>query len=224
MRVCIHQPDFIPWLGFFDKLQKSEKLVILDDVKISRRGFANRNKIRIPDGATWITVPIESAGLYNKTRPLVSEKWHQDLIKKLDRSYPDRKIKDPVFKYRLIGACAEPANSLSEFNFRLIDLMMRALCIRREIIFASELGIKSTSSDRILEICKSLGADIYLSGVGGRNYLDLKKFESNSILVEFQEFAHPEYRQAFPGFVPNLSAIDKILMDPPKYQNVSTGR
>jgi len=100
---------------------------------------------------------------------------------------------------------------LIDVDMEIIKLLLKELQIKTKTLFSSELGISEKGSDRILAICKKLGADVYLSGTLGGNYLNLKNFEENDIQVQFQNFQHPVYEQYYKPFLPNMAAIDIIF-------------
>lgn len=212
MKVAVHQPNFIPWLGFFDKINKSDLFIILDEAQVSVEGFVTRNKIRVPNGWSWISVPVESRmGKINEVKPFISEAWISEVQKKLDRSYGDKKLGErSLLKHGLYGLLYE-AESLSEFNTRIIKHLCMICGIKTPILFSSDLNSGGVGYERIINICKDVGAEVYLSGQGGHNYMNLKRFEEEGIDVEFQDFRHPIYHQMFPGFEPNMSAIDKLF-------------
>lgn len=212
MKVAVHQCNFLPWLGFFDKLAKSDLFVILDDAQVSVEGFVTRNKIRVPRGSTWISVPVESRmGNINEVRPFISEAWVSEVRKKIDRSYGDKKLAERMlFKYGFYGLLYE-AESLAEFNTRIIKHLCMMADIKTPLLFSSDLNVGGSSYERIINICNEVGADVYLSGIGGHNYINPKRFEAEGIKVEYQEFKHPIYDQMYPGFEPYMSALDKLL-------------
>lgn len=217
MKIAIHQPNFLPWLGFFDKMRSCDKFVILDDVQVSVDGYVTRNRIRTPCGWSWIVVPTNSKmGKINEVLPLITESWISEVKKKIDRSYGDkrigylREIKQDLyglFEFELLYG----PTTLSKFNSRIITYLALKFGTRRPTIYSSSLEIEGSGTDRLINICKKLGADTYLSGIGGQNYIDYKKFKDAGIEMEFQQFHHPEYVQMFPGFEQHMSAIDKIF-------------
>jgi len=213
MKVSIHQPNFLPWLGLFDKIKNSDLFIVLDDVQFSHTEFQARNKIRVPDGFTWITVPVDAKNKpLNETRAMISDEWVKETIKKLDRSYSSKKLgQREFFKYNLIRWLKRTDLDLADYNQRILKALCEAGSIQTPFVRSSELGEPGSGSDRIFNLCYAVGADVYLSGAGGRNYLHLQDFKRNGIKVEFQDFKHPVYEQTFPGFETNLSAIDKLF-------------
>lgn len=215
MRVTIHQPEHIPWLGFFHKVNLADVYVVLDNVQYRRRYFQNRNKIRTKDGWQWLVVP------------LVKEERDELLIKDAKLSIEARKRRED--NLQTIYCNYSKANFfkeyweefkniyggdyifLSDLNTALLKFFFAKLGIRARIIFASTLGLKESKGDLMLEICRKLGASLYVSGVSGRDYLDFQKFKDNAIEVAIQEFHHPIYRQIFEPFIPCLSVLDLLF-------------
>lgn len=104
-------------------------------------------------------------------------------------------------------------DNLSHLNMQLTSWCMDALEIRTPIVYSSQLGVEGQASRLLVEICRAVGADAYLSGPGGKNYMEMPLFEQAGIQVIWQDFKCPVYEQQFPeaGFVPNLSVVDAVL-------------
>jgi hypothetical protein len=213
MIVAIHQPNYIPGLGFFHKMASADVFVLLDNVQYSKNNYTNRNRIRSGDEWAWLTIPVRLSGHFGQ---LISEvetaedDWETKHWKRLLEVYGQA----PHFRQyqgQLEPVYARRRVNLAEINCELIEFARSALSIDTRIIRASELDVTGQSSDLLLAICKDLRATTYLSGQGGRKYLDVTKFESASIAVEFQEFLHPEYQQGREEFVPNLSVLDLLF-------------
>ena len=206
-----HQQNFLPWLGFFDKMSRADVFVVLDDVQIDI--WVVRNRIRTPDGFRWITLPVQTRhGKINEVKPEITDGWIEDVRKALRRSYGDAKIGVmAAVRERLVDMMRSRA-TLDVFNMRLIEYLCGAGGLGMpEMVRSSDLGVDGSKGDRLVRICREVGADVYLSGAGGREYIDVKAFRDAGIEVEFQEFSHPVYRQTFSGFVQDLSAVDKLL-------------
>jgi hypothetical protein len=224
--ISAHQPNFMPYLGFFDKMRNSDIFVIRDEVLYVRDDFHRRNRIRIngkdnvgnPQNK-WISVPVEDPHdyiMYAKISEKGQSKWKQQLIHEIQASYGRAKFFSKYFPgLKQIIDCSN--DSLIDFNMQVIDYLRRAFGITTPIIRASELGLKpehyqkSNASEDLAAICRALGGDVYLSGAGGKGYLDLTPFERDGIGVRYQDYQHPIYEQAYPGFVPNMSAIDALF-------------
>jgi len=210
--ISIHQPNYLPWLGFFKKISSSDVFVFLDDVQYEKNGWHNRNKIRTDNEWIWLTIPsnVKLGMKLNEVKINITPNWQKKHLKSIEINYS----KATYFK-KYWDELKEIYNSkhefLFEFNLEIINFLMKKLNINTEIILSSKLNIKETNSDRILNICKKLDADIYISGSLGKNYLQLKDFEKNKINVKFQNFKHPIYKQIYHPFIPNMAAIDLLF-------------
>ena len=225
MIVAIHQPQFMPWLGYFDKIVKSDIFVFLDTVQFKKNEFQNRNKIKTAQGWMWLTVPV----LYKYPEHIVEVKinnkvdWRKKHMRALEINYQKAPHCHELFP-TMEGFYAGDAESLSELNRESILVLLKTLGAHKETKVASELGdFPDEPSERLAAICKSLGADTYLSGAGGREYLNLKPFHNKEITVIFQEFKHPVYPQLYGDFVPHLSLLDLLFNCGPDSLNIMEG-
>ena len=227
MVVTIHQPEHLPWLGFFHKMMGADVFVLLDNVQFRKNYFQNRNRIRTPNGSQWLTVPLQKAPLDTNICDTVighgDGKWCRKAVRSVEQCYSKAQyFKDYFDDFTQIYQ--DPGRHLSEFNTRLIRFLMSALGIKREILMASEMGVGGKRGDLLLAICQVLEADIYLSGISGREYLDLERFAKAGIAVSFQEFHHPIYPQLYAPFAPCMSSLDLLFNCGPASQDVIMGR
>lgn len=217
MIVAIHQPNYLPYLGFFDKMKKSDIFVIYDDAQFSKGDFHHRNKIRIHNGWKWLTVPVEK-----KHIPINEIKIRGELTTTRGISWSDSHLKIIADNYKnahfyaayekeIIKIYEKEYDRLVDLNMNIIKFLMRSFGIETKIVFSSDFGFSSGSSERLLEIVEALDGDVYLSGSSGINYLEASLFEDKGIKVEYQNFIHPVYEQRFGGFVPNMAAIDALF-------------
>ena len=193
MIAAIHQPNFLPWLGYFHKIVRSDKFVLIDDVQYVKGTVANRAYILRKDNkAVYLTVPVKlSKGfdqLYNEIEIDYSQKWPQKGVNLIKDSY----IKSPNFSTifpELSGIFSKKHNSLAELNVELIRFVMEYLKIDTPIVLSSavkeQLGIKS---DRNLNLCIHLGANSYLSGSGAKKYNDEQSFEDSNIKLIYTAY------------------------------------
>lgn len=227
MNVTIHQPEHIPWLGFFHKINMADVYVVLDNVQYRRRYFQNRNKIRTKDGYQWMTVPLEKEDrdeLLIKDARIANEdlKWKKRNIENIYHNY----CKTPYFKYywdEFKDIYSKDYLLLAELNFALLSFFFKKLGIKREIQLTSTLNVSGDKGDLILNICKALNAETYISGISGKEYLDLKLFHDASINVVFQEFHHPIYKQLHEPFIPCMSVIDLLFNHGDKSLDIING-
>jgi len=214
LRLVIHQPNFLPYVGFFHKLSLADTFVMMDNTQYDKK-FTNRNKIKIPDGWSWLTVPInkEHKFLPNKLVEINNkENWKEMHWKKITRSYTNSKFFKKNYKSFFEEVYNKEWKFLFELNSELLRQIIDWLGLKIQIIKESELNINGNSTERLVNVCKELGAETYVSGVGGKEYMNEKLFQKNNIKIEYQKFQCPTYTQIFGGdFIPNLSIIDLLF-------------
>ena len=227
MIVSVHQPQYIPWLGYFDKIARSDAFVFLDNVQYKPREFQNRNKIRAKDGWLWLSVPVISKG---RGRQVISDvridnefDWPKEHLMSLRTCYGRAKYFDRYFPFfeDLYGKRWE---SLALLNIGIIKYVLRELSINTPLHFESGLNITTAKTERIVDICRALKADTYLSGAGGRAYIDEDKFTASGLKLSYQDFSHPVYAQQFmkteTDFMPYMSIVDLLFTEGPRAKEV----
>jgi hypothetical protein len=169
MKITIHQPEHFPYLGFFQKMKSADLFVILDDVQYTKNNFQNRNKFKNKNGVDeWFTIELESHANTKLIKDiLVSQnpKWKRIILNKLQTNLGIDFSE--IYDY----------DKLVDINLASINYCREKLNITTPIVLSSELKIKSTSSQRLSDICKHFNAKEYISGVGGRGYLDESLFD-----------------------------------------------
>jgi len=210
--VAIHQPTYLPYLGFFNKIHNSDVFVFLDNV--TKNEWINRNKIKTPDGWCWLTVPMVNKNILKtpicKVEISNAVNWRRKHYNSIQFNYG----RAPHFEeYRNFfeEVYQTDWSLLAELNRFLIKSICAFLGIKGVFIDASTLNVKGSRTALLVDICETLDADVYLSGVGGRNYVDYQMFEKSNINIVFQESKSPTYPQLHDNFIPNLSIIDYLL-------------
>lgn len=208
-----HQPNYLPWLGFFDKMRRCDVFIIEDIVQFVYKEFQNRNRIKTPNGVQWLTVPVREGG---KRKPISDveiandQNWAERHWLTLMHSYasaPYWKEYNNFFR----DAYSQKWARLIDLNMHLIKGIMNFLDIDTKIVLASNLGVSGKKNDLLISQCKALGADTYLSGAGGKDYIDVERFGQEGLKVIFQDFQYPVYPQLWGEFVPNLSIVDYLF-------------
>ena len=219
MKVAIHQPNYLPYVGFFHKLSLADTFVIMDDTQYDKK-FTNRNKIKVPGNWIWLTVPINKKHKFvaNKIVEINNEEnWQSDHFEKINRSYSNSKFFKKNYKAFFEKIYSKKWDHLFTLNYELIIQLIDWLDIKIEVIKESELNISGNSTERLVNISKKIGAETYVSGIGGKEYMNKKMFETNNIKIEYQNFKCPIYKQVFNSeFIPNLSIIDLLFNIGPK--------
>jgi len=184
----------------------------MDNIQYDQK-FTNRNKIIVPNGWIWITVPIKKGHKFlpNKLVEINNDiDWKANHWQNIHNSYNKSKFFH-LYKDYFESLYKKDWNFLFELNYKTLIKTIEWLGLKIKIIKESELNVKTSSTQRLVDICKSLGADTYVSGIGGKEYLDEKIFKTNKINLEYQQFFHPVYPQHFSkSFIPNLSIIDLL--------------
>lgn len=211
MIASIHQPQYLPYIGFFHKLSKSDIFILLDDVPATSNDFTNRNRIRTMDGWMWLTVPVLNK---NKTPvnqiKIQSSNWGRKHWNSIIANYGKAPYFSEYSGY-FKKVFEREWDMLVDLDEELLHYIAGKLNINIPFIKSSELGIEGAGTERLISICKEVGADSYLSGIGGKDYLDEVMFKKENIKLIYQEFQHPVYRQRFEDFEPNMSIIDLLF-------------
>ncbi len=208
--VAIHQPNYLPWIGYFYKMFHADIFVLFDSTQYSKKSWINRNRIKTPTGAGWLTVPVMiSKG--HKQRICEIEvcnqfNWRNKHSKSIQNFYNSA----PFFKYYkddIEEIYSQSYDKLITINLQFIKMIRKWLNIDNELVLSSEINLRKDESNN-LGICRKLDADVYLSGDGSEGYLKEEVFTNNNINVSYTNFQYPEYLQTFGNYVPNLSIID----------------
>lgn len=173
--VAIHQPEHFPYMGFFQKMQNCDVFVILDNVKFKKNDFQNRNKILLNGKEEWITVPVEKDANSKEIREVQTAtltgkqaNWRKNNLEKIERAYGKVYTKEleNIYSY----------HSLSSINISSIELVRDVFQIHTPLVYASSLNVTGTKTQLLYNIVKNLGGKRYLSGQGGKDYLDISQF------------------------------------------------
>jgi hypothetical protein len=212
--VVIHQPDFLPWLGFFDRWKRSDLYIVLDDVQFLRRGWHHRDKIKTTAGVRWLTIPVMKKGKYRQLIRDVkidySNDWCYKHLKTIEVNYKKATAFDHYIE-KIKNIYDKKKRFLVELNLALLEWSAKELGITTPFVLASDYHLTSSSTLRLVELIKAVGGTHYLSGVGARAYLDESLFEDSRISLIWQQFNHPVYPQLHGEFVPGLSALDFVM-------------
>lgn len=214
MIIAIHQPNFIPWLGYFYKINHCDLFVLLDDVQYTKNSLINRNRIKSNTGEQWVTMPVLHSGSFgqniNETHLMHFEKHYCKFLRTLQMNYSKAPFVEEIMSLFVIDDFS--CDLLSVFNETLIRRVAEYLDIQTPIVKSSELpGIEGTSTDRLINICKYLGGNKYLAGFGGKNYQDDSLFHEAGIVPFVSNFSYPQYNQLHGPFLPNLSVVDVLM-------------
>lgn len=211
----IHQPDFMPYLGFFDRLIKADIYVVLDNVQHVRgnHGWTSRDKIKTEQGEKWISIEIQKAPrdtLISDVMISEDDRWKKRHLNLIQENYHRSEYFDEIMPY--INELYTPSyKRMIDFNIASIDMLLNLFDIHIDMVFASDLHPVGRSNELLVDILNKIGIKRYLSGNGAKDYYNPIPYKKAGIEVIWQDFRHPVYSQQYEGFIPYLSSIDLLL-------------
>ncbi len=237
MRLGALQPGYLPWLGFFDQIDRSDVFILYDDLPYAKDSWRNRNRIRTPQGWCWLTVPVVNEGISRKTirEVEISEhgNWRRDHWKKI-KNYYARAPYFQVYEEFFAKLYEKPWRYLVDLDLEIISYLIEVLGIKTRVLLSSQEGLEreylqvreggKDPTGRVAFLCQRLQADRFLEGALGRTFMDPSRLEPLGITLEFHDYQHPRYRQVYRGFVPYLSVIDLLFNHGPESLDILTGR
>lgn len=215
MIVSIHQPQYLPWLPYIVKIDDSEVFIILDSVDFQKNGLQNRNQIKTAQGASWLTVPVRQ----NLGQKIVDVEINNsiDWRKKHWLGIAQNYGKAAFFRTyadELESVYTRNWTMLVDLNIHVLEMMLRWMNISARMLRSSQMKAGGKASDLVLDLCKEVGARRYISGTGGKNYLNEAAFRDAGVEIIYRSPSLPElYPQQHlkAGFLNDLSALDIIL-------------
>lgn len=216
--VAIHQPNFFPWLGYFDKIAKADTFIFLDDVQFSKTGgsWCNRVKIIMNGEPRWVTASVERSfsgtKKINEMNLTSANPWRNKFLKSLEANYRRANFYKDVMTL-IEPLIMNPNQNLAEYNIQAIKCICDALELKDTVFLrSSQFGLNEVSNELLSLLTEQAGGDVYLSGAGSDGYLDPLIFEANNLKVKIQQFTPYNYPQlGMSIFVPGLSILDLIM-------------
>ena len=194
-------------------MRRADVFCYLNDVQYKKNEWQNRNRIKTAQNWQWVTVPVRYhfPEKINEVRINQAVDWRKKHLQALITNYsraPYFKEYIPIFE----DTFSREWEFISDLNIHLIESLKGLLDMgEKPSVLSSDFKLSEEPTDRLIDICKALGADIYLAGKGGADYMDLERFEKNKLKVMIQEFEHPVYPQLFDGFQSHLSVVDLLF-------------
>ena len=217
MRIAISQPTYLPWVGYFDLADQVDGFVLLDNVQFEKRSWQQRNRIKTPNGLSWLTVPVAVHGRYEqliKDAEISETRFAHKHLRALETNYARAQCLSTYFpRVSAILSECPPGGRLLDLNLSLLRWLMEVLGVRTPLTLASELGQEGKRTELLANICRRMGAKQYVSPLGSAAYLleEMKIMTDCGVDVVFQNYEHPTYRQLFPPFVPYACVLDLIF-------------
>jgi WbqC-like protein family len=226
MIVSIMQPAYLPWLGYFDRLARSDLHIVLDSVALSKQNFTNRNRVRGSTGPVWLSVPVQRQRADQRiTDTLIGPDhgWMRKHWETLRQSYRRAPHWERYAGF-LETFYQSPRSRLVEVLDPSTAWLRETLAITTPIVRASTLDVPGTKAELVLQLCLAVGATTYLSGPFGRDYLDPRAFDAAGIALEYHDYVHPRYPQRDATFEPYLSVLDLLCHCGPDSFDILRGR
>ena len=215
MRVAMHQSQYLPWPPYFKKVAAVDRFVLMDSVQFQKNGVQNRNQVRNRQGAFWLTIPVSGRlDDHIADKRIADASWTRKHWKSLQAAY-GRAPHWAEHQDALAGLYQRSYAALGEANEAFIRFFLDALAIDTPLVTLSSLGVAGAKSELVLNACKALGADCYVSGHGAADYLDQDAFDAAGIGIEFMASQPPVYPQGHADFIPGLSMIDMLMHQDP---------
>jgi hypothetical protein len=213
VKVAIHQPHYLPWLGYLAKWAAADLFIFLDTVQYEKNGWQNRNRIKTREGPRWLTVPVRArlGTAIDAVEIDPGQPWGRRHLGAIEHAYGRARWFER-FAGELRALYERPWSRLAPLAVASATALARAVGITTPARLASELptaGADATA--RLVGLCQAVGATVYLAGRDGPGYMDLGRFARAGIEVWSQTYTHPIYPQMHGEFVPFLSAIDLLL-------------
>lgn len=214
-KVAIVQSNYIPWKGYFDLINSVDQFIIYDDMQYTRRDWRNRNKIKTPDGAKWLTIPVDTKGKYSQKiiETVISDpKWKETHWQTICRNYSRTRY---FYDYKelfesLYLSCQE--TKLSYVNYRFMVAICEILQIKTQISWSMNYELVEGQTERLVDLCKQVGATEYISGRAAKIYINEELFDNEGIILNYMDYSeYPIYNQRFTPFEHSVSIIDLIF-------------
>ncbi len=224
--IAFHQPVYLPFAGFFQKMARADEFAFMDFVQLSKQSWQVRNRIKTQEGALWLTVPVYVKGRHVqliRDARIAEGTWRRKHWEAIRQNYG----KAPYFRdYAdfFADVYGRSWEWLADLNLHLIDGMRRLLGVTTPVVDVKEMSFEGTKSDLVVDMCKKLGATAYLSSDGEAAYIDKEKFDAAGLKQSYLRWEPTPYPQLFGDFIPNLSAIDLLLNCGPKSLDVVMGK
>ena len=219
--IAIMQPTFLPWIGYFALIDRVDEFVFLDHVQFDKRSWQQRNKIKTPNGPTWLSIPVSTKGKQTQTIQETeilyegSKTPFDKMIKSIEHSYS----KTPFYKEyanHLYDIFAQKPVHISQLNQDIIHWVCKELNITTPFIRSSDLNTSGNKDILLVNICKNRQATDYISPPGSKAYLDQSDaFDEANINLLYHTYNHPEYNQPYGDFEPYMGIIDLLFNEGP---------
>lgn len=214
MIIVGHQPQYLPYIGIFNKIAKADKFIFVENIQFNKKSWQNRTLIKMKKGGTcYLTIPVYSKGNFFqniKDAKIVKNNWRKKHLKTIEQNYNNCIGFNDVFP-KIIECYNRNSEFLIDLTIPLMEMIMKILNINIPIFHASQLNVHGTKTELLVDICKKTKCHTYLSGMGAKNYFNPEVFKRNSLNHKFNLFSHPKYTQLGDDFVEGIAIIDLLF-------------
>lgn len=210
--IATHQPNYIPWLGYFNKLSQTDVFVFLDDIQFSKTGAHNYHYIKTADGPLKLKIPVT----HKFVDPIMNVKtndhggWKQRHLDELAKHYKEAPFYNQIIE-DFTKVLMVDYDNLSDLNVAIILFISDKFGITPKIVYSSSLNLQSRSEQKIIDICKALNATAYYSGRGAMAYQEEENFANEGIQLIYDTFTPTEYPQLYGEFQKNVTVLDFLM-------------
>lgn len=219
MIVSINQPAYLPWLGYYHRIAISDIHIVLDHVQFEKNSFSNRNKVWTVNGCTWLTVPLKTKGRFGQLPlneiEITDAPWARKHWSTLKQSYSKARFFS-LYECAYAEYYSRSWSRLSDLTREMTSYQLECLDIHTPILFSSEMNSSGKKDELILNLCRAVGASVYLSGPLGRQYLHPELFDDAGIRIVYHDYRHPTYPQLNDEFQSGLATIDLFFNNGPE--------
>jgi len=219
MKAAILQSNYIPWKGYFDLMNRADIFIIYDEVQYTKNDWRNRNKIKAANGLIWLTIPVKQEKLSQRIidTEVHNNEWRKKHWNSISMSYSRASY---FRQYRSLFEELYLNSSeryLSRINYNFFVAINEILGIKTKLVWSNELNLVEGKSERLVDLCKKVGADEYISGPTAKDYLQTELFEKENIKVSWMDYSgYTEYKQLYPPFEHGVSILDLIFNEGPE--------
>lgn len=212
-KTAILQPSYLPWIGYFEQIDRVDNFIFYDDVQYTKNDWRNRNIIKTDTGTMWLSVPVSFTFGTTINKVLIdnTQPWKRKHLNALKSNYAKAPFYDDIIVL-IEKTFANDYAKLSDLNIDLIRTFMAYLNITTKIHLASEIAVAGDKNSRLINMCRLFGTSTYYSGEAAKVYLDTSAFKKNNIHIKLQTFSHMSYPQQFnSNFKSHLSIVDLLF-------------
>jgi hypothetical protein len=215
-RVAAIQSSYVPWRGYFDVMGLVDEFILLDEVQFTKRDWRNRNRIKAPNGPTWLTIPVQTKGRYEQRIDeveIADPSWADRHWQTVRQAYAGAPAAEEIAP--IVGSAYERAagmSRLSDVNRLFLETLAPLAGVDAALTWSTDYTSVGTKTERLVSLCAEAGAGEYVSGPAARDYLEEAEFAAAGIAVRWMDYdGYREYPQQFGAFEPNLSILDLLF-------------